>query len=749
MGEEEKDAEANVATVLHDFTVSDFFNLVFNINDRLAGGEEIAQEVLAIMERSKSLDSFLRTIPDWLMEFLGGGLAALYFKTDGGYVLRKVSGQLTLYEEMPSLMDKEMAAPLNQAIDDSQLFIPIGSVPRFPTELKVPPAIRFVLAGKIGKDTEYLLTGIIPNITSYSISLFFDRLKRILGGVSDKHFMPQPEWDKVFSTLDEMMVSNATRQKIAEYIYAALNEYVNLNRLSLVRFDQLENRLVVEAAVTAAPSTALGENAFLPVEGSAFEKVIETGKAYLNSELSSSISTKAEYIIYKEGVRSYLLLPVKNENSIVGILNVGSSMSGEYLGKHLPIFDTVARYLSKILAAQEHRRAMQIYSEQSEKWHDQLNALENIRTMGELTSGVFHDLNNVMGAILGRSQIMGRKIDEIADPELAAKFRRDVELIERSAMDSGEILQRLRQLYRPGRHHTRSVVIIQEIINDAVEMIRPRWERLCQEKGVRLILRKELSEELKIMADPSELREVFTNLLLNALDAMPQGGEIGIICKRMGNQAEIVVKDTGEGISPDILEKIFEPFFTTKGDKGTGLGLPTSQRIIVSHGGEMKAVSTPGQGTSFTIYLPISEEVTLGDANKGLKASNNLPLRILIVEDKADLKEILQEMLVSYGFEVQTAESGEDAIRICARGKFDLLISDLGLPGMSGLDLISQIRAFDKKIRTILISGWEVDTSVNELMAKGVDSLMTKPFKIESILETLQNLVGLDSSIRQ
>ncbi|SYZ73537.1 putative Histidine kinase [Candidatus Zixiibacteriota bacterium] len=743
MSADDRVEEGEIRDILQEFTVSDYFNLIFNINDQLAGSGEIARQLLGLMAEARSPDLFLRALPDWLAEFLGGGMVALYYRSGKGFALRKMAGQISHYEELPSYVTETEAEIFNQAMDDERSFIPIGSVPAYPMEMKVPPSVRFLMGGRIGNDPEYLLTGVVPNITSYSLALFFNRLRRMVAAVHTRHFQTQPDWGRIFATMDEMAAGDMSRQRMTEFLYQAINDFIHINRVSLVKYNPLENHLVIEGAVTASKNSSLMSNVIIPLEGTTFEKVVQSGKPYSQGNLGSAISNRTEYAVYKEGVRSIIHIPIMGEKNILGILNIGSPITGDYLHSHLPMLETFARYLARIFRAREQDHTIEIYSEQTQKWHDRLNALENLRTMGELASGVFHDLNNVMGAILGRCQIVTLKTAAEAGNELIDKIRKDISLIERSALDSGEILQRLRQLYRPKKDKQKTVSDLQEIINDAIEMVRPRWERLNHERAEKIVLKKEMGEAATILADQSEIREVFTNLLLNALDAMPQGGEITVSCHLSGQTAEVKVTDTGEGIEPDVARRIFEPFYTTKGEKGTGLGLSISRDIIRAHGGDIKVSSTPHKGTTFTIELPLlsdQDNRMMSDKEKGRETGG---LRLLIVEDKPDLKDVLKEMLTSYGFETRTAGSGEEAIMLSGKEKFDVLISDLGLPGISGLDLITKIRSFDPRIRTILISGWEVEYSITDLMDKGVDSLITKPFKVETVLETMENLMGL------
>ncbi|MCX6825687.1 MAG: response regulator, partial [candidate division Zixibacteria bacterium] len=225
-------------------------------------------------------------------------------------------------------------------------------------------------------------------------------------------------------------------------------------------------------------------------------------------------------------------------------------------------------------------------------------------------------------------------------------------------------------------------------------------------------------------------------------DALPKGGEVSISSRQINSKVQVTVSDDGTGIPPEIVETIFEPFFTTKGVQGTGLGLAISKKVINDHGGEIRVKSTVGHGAAFIIELPIYEggENCSGVADHS--PSKNIKANILIVENLPDIQSMLQATLTTYGYRVAVATNGEEAMMQCGREKFDLMIIGFSLPGIGGLELVSQIRNFDKKTRIILTSSWEIDHSISELISKGVDSIITKPFTMEMILETLENLLS-------
>ncbi|MEW6015395.1 MAG: ATP-binding protein [Candidatus Zixiibacteriota bacterium] len=734
---------------LDKFSVSEYFNLIFDINDRLAGGEAIALQVLQQVSTERSPDQFLRSLPSWMVEFLGGGMAAFYYSSGEQFILRRMAGQIGHYEETPPVLDGDAAKEIKLNLTEGRLFVPSGAVPSYATELSAPPGVRFALSGKIG-DTEYLLNGLIPNITSYSVALFFSRLRHILNGLSPSHFAQTPDWRRIFSIVNDINSTGRSRQDLMEFLLPTLNEFMAVNRLSIGKYYQLENRLEMEGVATLTGTSSYGRLSNFRIAGTGFEKVIETGRYYFRDNLAVNFSNNIEKQLYQEGVRSTLLVPIMNGDNILGILGTGSPMSDNYLLRHLHIIQTLADYLGKVFVIAENKRSMDLYIRQLEEMQVQMTILENLRTIGELAGGVFHDLNNIIGGILGRSQIIANRLEGDFSPEKKAKIENDLRIIEQSAVDSGEILNRLRQLSRQKREQKKVVTDIESLIEDTLEMIKPRWRRINEEKGQKVVLTKELEPDVKVLADQSELREVFTNLLLNALDAIPEGGEIAVRSRSKGPEAIVTLSDTGIGIPPEVMDKIFEPFFTTKGEKGTGLGLAITQRIIKEHGGQLKVESIPQKGTTFTIILPLAEPQRafgiIGESPEG-NAGATRKKRILIISDSSSFRGELSEALVQSHYEAISVDDSEEAIRMSASQKFDLLIIDYDRNGGFDLDFLARIKSFDHKVKAILVSKRDFGASIQELMSRGVDSLITLPFTRESIVETSDNLLGRSQAL--
>ncbi len=237
-------------------------------------------------------------------------------------------------------------------------------------------------------------------------------------------------------------------------------------------------------------------------------------------------------------------------------------------------------------------------TEQRRRWEEQLARSEKLSALGQLATGMAHDFNNILQSILGHAQIIG------SQPGRPETVRKSLTIIEQAITDGIETVARIRRYARREAEREPEDIDLAEVVREVVEMTRPRW-KLCGPTGDPIVMDLDLHPLPPVLARESELREVFTNLLLNAVDAMPQGGRLSIRTRSEPPWAVVTVSDTGIGISPEHRRRIFEPFFTTKA-AGTGLGLSIVSGIVAGYGGTIDVKSAEGEGTTFAIRLPLA-----------------------------------------------------------------------------------------------------------------------------------------------
>ena len=363
---------------------------------------------------------------------------------------------------------------------------------------------------------------------------------------------------------------------------------------------------------------------------------------------------------------------------------------------------------------------------------------QKMAALGELSFGVAHNVNNTLTGILGRAQLILRNSN---DP---AKIEAGLELIIKSAEDGAHIIRRIQDFARQRPSREFETVAVAELLKDACEMTRPRWESRSEFAPIRFALHVDCKAHIK--GDPVELREVLVNMIYNAVDAMPSGGEVRVSTQENRDRVLIQITDTGTGMGPEVKQRLFDPFFTTKGKAGTGMGLAVSFGIIRRHEGFIEVDSEPGRGTTFKISLPkVMRTVPQpeGDVVKDLPAAtSDDKVRVLVVDDETHVREVLIEALEAEGCEVVSAESGEIALALYDQdgGRFDALFTDIGMPSMNGWELVTEIRERSKTMPIAIISGWADAISLETKNAVKADWVVAKPFDIDRISKIAQEI---------
>jgi two-component system, cell cycle sensor histidine kinase and response regulator CckA len=385
----------------------------------------------------------------------------------------------------------------------------------------------------------------------------------------------------------------------------------------------------------------------------------------------------------------------------------------------------VARDITERRQAEAERRAM--FRQQVE--------FEKMRSLGQLSAGVAHNFNNALAAILGRTQLLLRAVAD-------ERQRRSLQVIETAALDAAEIVRRIQTFARRTPTAKFEPVSLAQVLTDAIQLTRTRWEDDARAQGIHYDVRliSDCAGADFVEASPSELREVFVNLLLNALEAMPEGGTVECRERRADEQLIIEIADTGLGISPDLQSRIFEPFFTTKGPHGSGLGLAVSYSIVKRHSGEIEAASTPGAGTTFTLRFAARRRTGDGDEDAVQPA---LPRgRVLLVDDDPQVLAVLTDMLESLGQHVTAASNAQTARAALTADQFDLLITDLAMPDTDGLTLAAHAHDIAPQLPVVLTTGY-AQAGLDESLSAGlVHAIISKPFQFAEVEATLRKLLA-------
>jgi len=351
---------------------------------------------------------------------------------------------------------------------------------------------------------------------------------------------------------------------------------------------------------------------------------------------------------------------------------------------------------------------------------------EKLRALGELAAGVAHDFNNNLGIILGRTQLLQMKVK---DPEVTS----GLEVIRQAAMDGGQTVRRIQQYTRVREEMQHEVLHLPSVAAEVIEITRGKWKNEAQRRGVKIDIRIEANEPAPILGTRAEIREALTNLIFNAVDALPMGGSIVIRARSSGPESVLEVEDNGIGMGEAIKSRMFEPFFTTKGLSGNGLGLSMVYGIVSRHRGSIEVDSKEQVGTVVRMRFP-AVDPTSADFAVPERSPAPYRARVLVVDDEVDLVAVMRDTLSREGHDVVTATCGNEGIERFRAGKFDAVLTDLGMPDVSGWEVARIVRLEGgPRIALGLVTGWGATVSDEVLVAHGIDFVISKPFEVGTL----------------
>ncbi|MGD8286260.1 MAG: PAS domain S-box protein, partial [Desulfobacterales bacterium] len=381
--------------------------------------------------------------------------------------------------------------------------------------------------------------------------------------------------------------------------------------------------------------------------------------------------------------------------------------------------------------------------EEKRKLETQLQMAQKMESIGTLAGGIAHDFNNILMGIQGNASLMLLKIE--SDHPNHEKIKN----IEKYVQNGTELTKQLLGFARRGKYHVKATDL-NEILDKSAAM----FGRTKKEIKIHTNLYDDI---WTVEVDRGQIEQALLNLYVNAWQAMPAGGDLyvhteNVVVSRSnvlpymdpGNYVKTTVADTGVGIDRETQKRIFEPFFTTKGmGRGTGLGLASVYGIIKNHGGYINVYSEKEHGTTFTIYLPASEKSII-EEQEVIAALIKGTGTILLIDDEQMILEVGKELLEEMGYQVIPALSGEKALKIYKEDpdNIDLVIMDMIMPGMGGGETFDRLKEIDPEIKVLLSSGYSINGQATEILQRGCDGFIQKPFNLNQLAGTIQKILG-------
>ena len=427
-----------------------------------------------------------------------------------------------------------------------------------------------------------------------------------------------------------------------------------------------------------------------------------------------------------------LATPLLGPAGVLGVLWLGWRENVRPTKTQVRLTEALAGYAAPILENVLTRLKMAAQAET-------LARSERLRALGQLAGGAAHDLNQYLALIVGYSSIAEMALQDV-DPD-HAQTREALRIITQAAMDGAESIKRLLTFARSRENAPSQSVDLHALLHEVADLTAPAWRDAAQAEGRPISLSVEAEQGLAIDGWPGSLREALTNLVINAVDALPHGGTIRLAARRRGDRIVVEVEDSGIGMSPEVQEHAFEPFFTSKGERGSGLGLAMVFGIVERHRGQITIDSAPSRGTNVQLSFPAASS-SIPTTGTATTQKQRGVLRILAVDDEPELVQMMVRILSRRGHTVVTAPSGEAALERLAVEPFDLVISDLGMgAGMNGWELNDHIRQRYPNVGFVLATGWAETIDSEEAHRRGVQAVIAKPYlaaDLERLIATLR-----------
>jgi signal transduction histidine kinase len=457
--------------------------------------------------------------------------------------------------------------------------------------------------------------------------------------------------------------------------------------------------------------------------------------------LTADTSPQAKHEALAAGATDFLAKPL---DPVEVVLRIENLLTARKLYQQCQLYSGgLERLVSKrTLQLQQQTTELEEAMAELRQTQQQVIQQERMRALGTMACGIAHDLNNGLSVILGFGDILLADREKFPENSSARMHLQEMVL---AGCDNAKLVDRLREFYRPrAPREPRQAVNLNEVIEQTILLTAPKWQSQASGEGATIHIEKELGDIPLVCGVPDELREVLTNLILNAIDAMPRGGSMSFRTRQDGQRVRLEMSDTGIGMTEETRRNCLEPFFTTKGDHGSGLGLSMSYGIIRRHGGSIEITSQLNKGATFTIYLPVPTEAIQADsvaAGQRMQA-----LRVLVVDDQPAIREIVSAYLAEDQHIVETAADAREAMEKFRVDRFDLVITDRAMPEVNGDELAASIKEVQPREPIIMLTGFADLINESGGRPKNVDLVLTKPARLDDLRKAIFDVIVQNSS---
>ena len=366
-----------------------------------------------------------------------------------------------------------------------------------------------------------------------------------------------------------------------------------------------------------------------------------------------------------------------------------------------------------------------------------MEALEKEKIINTLTSGIVHDVNNVLTTIIGYTDI-------ILSNNSCVDCRKEIEIIRKAALDGSEITKRVKNFMKT-KEEGKKVFNIWESIETSIMITKPLWYNQAQIQGKSISFKYTIGLPIFTYGNESEFREALVNIIFNAIDAIQECGYIQIDACKNESQATISIKDSGSGMTEETKNKIFNPFFTTKKENGSGIGLSTTYKTIIDMDGKIEVQSIINSGTEFKIVLPIVDK-KIDKKIESKKVASKYNQNILIIDDQLEICSVVKEMLSKIvDGKIETCTKGKDALNLIKTNNYDIVITDIAMPDLNGIEIVKYIKKSKPVTQVIAMTGW--NGFIDKDKENKPNYVLSKPFTMEDLESAISKLYELRDNL--
>ncbi|WP_275271060.1 PAS domain-containing protein [Limnobacter sp. P1] len=579
---------------------------------------------------------------------------------------------------------------------------------------------------------------------------------RMIGGMTDMTHIRQSERRSQAQLIRMNLLNEITRaignrhdlDSIYQVVTNSIEHELPADFCLTASYSELEKTITFRSLgnVTEVSANRIGFylHASIPAKGVHLDRALQ-GEFVYQPNLGGSMCLTGEGMHELAGLDSMVIAPLMHESKVLGIITTARKGLDAFSPDELEFLRQLAEHVGLALAQTELLRELQEAYQNLQRTQQLVLQQERLRALAEMAGGIAHDINNAISPVALYTDALLS-----SESNLSERGRKQLQTIQLAIDDVARTVDRMGQFSRRQEEGVELTnVNLAKVCEQSMELTKARWHDIPLRSGISIEFNLKLDQDVpEIDASEPELREALTNLVFNAVDAMPRGGTITLSTrlekKSDHDQVVIEISDTGLGMNEETLKRCLEPFYTTKGERGTGLGLAMVYGIVKRMHGQIEIDSQESKGCTVRILLPT------GCRQNKLKAretGNQKPqpsFHILLIDDDTKVLGALKDGLSAGGHRVQIASSGPHGIELFTKAiaegnPFDAVITDLGMPGMDGRQVAEALKNINKQCPVTLLTGWGKQLDAQTTVIPYIDAVLAKPPKISEI----QDLLGV------